>query len=91
MPRTPRTTGEAVARPCVYVQAEKLLKQSSRNDAQLVDVWNKIGDYHADRQKWHKVFTLKPHCHPWFDLVPFLMRTPKLSHALVVHVLCDQG
>ncbi|KAL0027242.1 hypothetical protein WJX77_006308 [Trebouxia sp. C0004] len=35
--------------------AEKLLKASgSGNDTLMVTIWNKIGDHHADRHKWHK-------------------------------------
>ena len=44
-----------VLRLLSFPQAEKLLKQSSRSDALLVLVWNKIGDHHADRQNWYRV------------------------------------
>lgn len=38
------------------MQAEKLLEQKGKgNDALLVLTWNRLGDYYADRQNWHKV------------------------------------
>ena len=40
---------------CSAVQAEKLVKHGSGNDTLLVTIWNKIGDHHADRHRWHKV------------------------------------
>ncbi len=44
-----------IAVSACLLQAEKLLKHGSGNDTLLVTIWNKIGDHHADRHKWHKV------------------------------------
>lgn len=50
---------QKVTQKLMCIQAEKLLKASgSGNDGLMVTIWNKIGDHHADRHKWHKVM----HC-----------------------------
>ncbi|GAX81565.1 hypothetical protein CEUSTIGMA_g8993.t1 [Chlamydomonas eustigma] len=37
-----------------WFKVEKLVKENSGDDAQLVNAWNKIGQYYSDRHKWQK-------------------------------------
>ena len=37
-----------------WFKVEKLIKETGGDDSQLVNAWNKIGQYYSDRHKWAK-------------------------------------
>jgi len=37
-----------------WFKVEKLVRETGGDDSQLVNAWNKIGQYYSDRHKWVK-------------------------------------
>lgn len=44
----------ALAAPGDWFKVEKLVREMGGDDTQLVNAWNKIGQYYSDRHKWGK-------------------------------------
>jgi hypothetical protein len=40
--------------PGDWFKVEKLVREMGGDDTQLVNAWNKIGQYYSDRHKWSK-------------------------------------
>lgn len=37
-----------------WFKVEKLAKENGADDAEMINAWNKIGQYYSDRHKWGK-------------------------------------